>query len=260
MKKAYLEIKEEFLKEKKSKKSFKEKIPNILTLSRGFAPLVVVPLILTGNIVPGLVTGCLFASTDFFDGLLARKFNASSTFGQKLDPICDKIFAVSLLGSAAIINPLLMLNIVLEVLISAINIKSLEKDNKPKTTILGKIKTFLLSLNILATLIPGVSKITSDVLIAITLLCQMATAAEYAKIDKQKDITKNSKNSINISNEDKKEKVKTEEKEMTNSKSKTPSKKTIRRKQKIELLKYKKSLLVPEKEKVYTKHHEKNRS
>ena len=31
MKKAYLEIKEEFLKEKKSKKSFKEKIPNILT-------------------------------------------------------------------------------------------------------------------------------------------------------------------------------------------------------------------------------------
>ena len=44
---------------------------------------------------------------------------------------------------------------------------------------------------------------------------------------------------------------------MTNSKSKTLPKKTIRRNQKIELLKYKKSLLVPEKEKVYTKHHEK---
>ena len=150
-----------------------------------------------------------------------------------------------------------MLNIVPEVLISVINIKSLEKDNKPKTTILGKIKTFLLSLNILATLIPGVNKITSDILIAITLLCQMATAAKYENIDKQKDINKNSQNSINISNEDKKEKVKTKEKGMTNSKSKTLSKKTIRRNQKIELLKYKKSLLVPEKEKVYTKHHEK---
>ena len=85
----------------------------------------------------------------------------------------------------------------------------------------------------------------------------MATAAKYEKIDKQKDINKNSKNSINISNEDKKEKVKTKEKGMTNSKSKTLPKKTIRRNQKIELLKYKKSLLVPEKEKVYTKHHEK---
>lgn len=260
MKKAYLEIKEEFLKEKEVKKSFKEKIPNILTLSRGFAPLVVVPLILTGNIIPGLVAGCLFASTDFFDGLLARKFNASSTFGQKLDPICDKIFAVSLLGSAAIINPLLVLNIVPEVLISVINIKSLEKDNKPKTTILGKIKTFLLSLNILATLIPGSSKITSDILIAITLLCQMITAAKYKKIDKQKDITKNFKNNINVSNEDKKRKVKTKEKEIANSKSKSLSESSIRRNQKIELLKYKKALLIPEKEKVYTKHREKNRS
>ena len=39
----------------------------------------------------GFLTFCLSAATDWLDGFLARKWNATSRFGRLLDPIADKI-------------------------------------------------------------------------------------------------------------------------------------------------------------------------
>lgn len=69
--------------------------PNLLTLLR---PLLGVPLIIWG--VPAVVNGeeswrpvVLFAlifSTDFFDGMLARRWRVTSRFGELADPLGDK--------------------------------------------------------------------------------------------------------------------------------------------------------------------------
>lgn len=186
MKDTFKEFKKEFEDSLKSASSLKSQLPNVLTLSRGIAPVVVTPLILTGNVIPGLIAAGLFASTDFFDGYLARKYNNISKFGEHLDQVCDKIFAVSLLGTSAIMNPIMLLNIIPEIAITAINIDSLNKGNKPKTSTLGKIKTAMLSASILVALIPGLN-IAVPVLSIPTLLTQVITAIDYKNIDREKD-------------------------------------------------------------------------
>ena len=42
----------------------------------------------------------------YADGYFAKKFDAASEFGRKLDPITDKVFALSLLIPLAVSNPL----------------------------------------------------------------------------------------------------------------------------------------------------------
>ena len=67
-------------------------LPNILTVGR----IVLVPLFVAAFFLPGdpgrwVVFGLfvLAAVTDAVDGMIARKLNAESTFGRRLDPIAD---------------------------------------------------------------------------------------------------------------------------------------------------------------------------
>jgi cardiolipin synthase len=69
-------------------------LPNLLTVGR----VVLVPFFVAAFFLPGdagrwmvFALFLLAAVTDAFDGMLARKFNAESSFGQMLDPIADKL-------------------------------------------------------------------------------------------------------------------------------------------------------------------------
>ena len=137
--------------------SFKKQIPNILTFSRAIAPLIIIPTLLLDKTDLAIIELLLFASTDFFDGKLARKYNCVTDFGIKLDAVCDKFFALALLIPAMIKYPIISTNILIELFISYINIVSESKDNKPKSNMIGKVKTFFLSAVIISTLavIPG---------------------------------------------------------------------------------------------------------
>lgn len=77
--------------------SFFKKIPNILS---GFRIIVAILIFLFMKYFSHefiLVLFGLGALTDFFDGFLARKMNASSNLGEILDPIGDKLLINSIM-------------------------------------------------------------------------------------------------------------------------------------------------------------------
>ena len=76
---------------------------NILTLSRILlAAIIFVLLISPEGYFLALVLFFLAGVTDYFDGYLARKYNAVSQLGEILDPIADKILILFVLFGLAI--------------------------------------------------------------------------------------------------------------------------------------------------------------
>lgn len=175
----------------------KKQIPNILTSSRIIAPFFIVPLFFLGLSEAAIALTCVSASTDFFDGMLARKLDARSEFGKELDPVSDKVFASGLLISLSAINPLILINLGLEAVIAGTNFISKLKDNEPKTHMLGKIKTWCLSglviLNFLSIYMP-INNILNLSTFTITTILQVGSAAKYIYEDTKKEKIKKSSN------------------------------------------------------------------
>lgn len=73
-------------------------IPNILTVARLFASLVLVAVyLLLPRPLSDWIAVCLFvgaALTDYIDGYLARRLRQITAFGRMLDPIADKTMTV----------------------------------------------------------------------------------------------------------------------------------------------------------------------
>ena len=70
---------------------------NLLTIARILlAPIILLSLIF-GNYLACIILFFLAGITDYFDGYLARKYNAESNLGEILDPIADKILIVFVL-------------------------------------------------------------------------------------------------------------------------------------------------------------------
>ena len=125
-------------------------IPNLLSISRLF---LVLPLILFLEINRPfyvfilIVIGVL---TDFFDGLIARKYNLKTKLGAILDPLSDKVFYLIPLVFLCKNNliPFWSLTLILfrELIISSL--RSLTKDGLPASQ-LGKFKTFFFFISVI---------------------------------------------------------------------------------------------------------------
>ena len=122
-------------------KTFYKQIPNILTSTRILSPFIIIPLAMTGNIVGTVIAASLIASTDFFDGLIARKLNITSELGRELDAVSDKFFASALIIPLILQSPIFLANIFFEGMIATTNLKAKIKGLEPKTIFIGKIKT-----------------------------------------------------------------------------------------------------------------------
>ena len=183
------EFKEQFLNIKKT--GIKKQIPNILTCSRAFAPLIIIPTILLGRLDIAIAELIIFALTDCLDGRLARKFDCVTDFGIKLDAVCDKIFALAVLIPAIIKYPVLIINLALEMCISYINISSEIKHNNPKSNLIGKIKTAFLSITLILSYIDNFEGIYVLMSSIITFTFQIWAFIEYRESDVGKDKKKN---------------------------------------------------------------------
>lgn len=84
----------------------RQQIPNLLTFARVAAvPLCLALMILFPHARAALLIVFVIAAiTDFFDGYLARRWNATSRLGALLDPIADKLLVALMLLYLAVLN------------------------------------------------------------------------------------------------------------------------------------------------------------
>lgn len=77
-------------------------IPNIISLVRLAAIPVFLWLVWRGEDLAGLLVLIAAVSTDFVDGLVARKLGQISRLGQILDPLADRLFIAAVVVALAI--------------------------------------------------------------------------------------------------------------------------------------------------------------
>lgn len=129
-------------------------IPNLLSILR---VLLLFPLILSiksDNIILITILCLLMLASDYLDGFLARKWQATSVTGRVLDPLADKM-CISAVGVAVVIfrgfPPLLLIALVLRDLIiliaSIFFIRKLKEI--PASNFTGKIAVGVISVCIL---------------------------------------------------------------------------------------------------------------
>ena len=125
-------------------------IVNILTLARIFlAAIIFVLLMSPEGYLLALLLFFLAGITDYFDGYMARKYNAVSQLGEILDPIADKIlilfvlFGLAINLSSYLIGFIGAIVITREIWVGALRDLNARngKSDATKVTFLAKIKT-----------------------------------------------------------------------------------------------------------------------
>ena len=216
----YNKDKQEYLDSLKKEKTFigqlKKRLPNILTKSRIVAPFLIVLASIFGNFTIATIIAGAFGLTDAFDGHLARKWNATSEYGRKLDAISDKMFALGLILPLLIANPITILpTIILEFTIGTVATKAELNNNHPKSSIIGKVKTTFLYITLTALYLSKCFNLSINYLlplIGITNISQAATAIQYKYLNDQEEIKKEivTEKEDNIDSDEKINKIKQE--------------------------------------------------
>jgi len=84
-------------------------IPNVLTLFRTLAAIVLPIIIIYGGEIGALMATpilILAGISDYFDGFYARKYKVISNFGKILDPVADKLLVIGVIFALASENML----------------------------------------------------------------------------------------------------------------------------------------------------------
>ena len=166
---------------------------NILTISRIIlAAIIFILLMSPSGYLSALILFFVATLTDYFDGYLARKYDAISQIGEILDPIADKIlilfvlFGLSINLSSYLIGFIGSMIITREIWVGALRDFNARngKSNLTKVTFLAKTKTtiqlftiviylFGLAINNMFMIIFG------DIFLVISLIITLYTGYEY---------------------------------------------------------------------------------
>ena len=125
-------------------------VPNILSFARIVLAPLIYQMIITRKpslLIFSLILFVIGALTDYFDGVLARKWGESSSFGSFFDPLADKILtsAAFLAFSSYSIIPLWMVLIVVfrDIITTMLRMYADSIGQQIKTSYSAKFKTFL---------------------------------------------------------------------------------------------------------------------
>ena len=129
-------------------------IPNVLTLVRLLLIPVVVLLAVRDQMIWGGITFILVCMTDLLDGYIARKYHMVSKVGIWLDPVADKLMAISVIITFTIMGVVpLWVTITIftkDALLLIGGALALKNGNSPPSDIYGKVSAFLLNTSIAA--------------------------------------------------------------------------------------------------------------
>ena len=165
---------------------------NFITIARILLAPIIFLFLIFGNYLVCIILFFLAGLTDYFDGYLARKYNAESQIGEILDPIADKILIVFLLiGLSVELDSFLIaflssFIIAREIGIAALRDYSSRKNisDRTKVTYLAKIKTSLQLFSIgsylfALTISFNLLILISDIFLIIATLITIYTGYEY---------------------------------------------------------------------------------
>ncbi len=166
---------------------------NLLTLSRIIITIIIFGLLVLKNYyIFALILFFIAGLTDYFDGFLARKYNATSQVGEILDPLADKILIIFLFfGLAVNLSSFLIafagsLIITREIWVSALRDYNARNNNVDATKVLyiAKVKTSIQLLTITIYLVGlAFNKmlfiVIGDVFIIISVLVTLYTGYIY---------------------------------------------------------------------------------
>lgn len=126
-----------------------KKFVNCLTLIRVFATFLLPIMWTFFKPATLIVVVALILLTDFFDGMLARKFHVQTLFGSIMDSVADKMFGIVIVLILATHQPLFYLIVIFEILIALINVIAAALGALTKSSFLGKFKMWLLGITTL---------------------------------------------------------------------------------------------------------------
>ena len=165
---------------------------NLLTVIRILLAPIILLFLIFGEYLLCIFLSLLAGVSDYFDGYLARKYNAESELGEILDPIADKILVVFLLiGLSVNLYSYLMavmssLIISREIGVAALRDYAARNDmsHKTKVTFLAKSKTALQLFTIMLYLIAlsfnlNLLIIIGDISLIAATLITLYTGYEY---------------------------------------------------------------------------------
>ncbi len=137
----------------KKLKNFELILVNTITLCRFFGALIL-PIIyhIYGINLVAIITIILF-STDAIDGFLARKLKISTFFGCTMDALSDKTLNAVLFILLGIEYRFMIPPLILEILIFYISCLTYKNGGNVKSTKIGKIKTIILDICVIISLL-----------------------------------------------------------------------------------------------------------
>jgi CDP-diacylglycerol---glycerol-3-phosphate 3-phosphatidyltransferase len=140
----------------------KKHIPNFLTMLR----VLLVPVFIWFSFFAAGKYSVIFAAgifiiasiTDYYDGMLARRFNVISNFGKIMDPLADKILVVSAMLALSIRFHYIPLAVVIIVIVREVVISIMRSYYSKRNIYIaadfwGKLKTVLQMTGIIAALV-----------------------------------------------------------------------------------------------------------
>ena len=165
---------------------------NFITIVRILLAPIILVFLIFGNYLVCVLLFFLAGLTDYYDGYLARKYNAESELGEILDPIADKILIVFILiGLSVELDSQLMallssLIIAREIGVAALRDYSARNNlsDRTKVTFLAKAKTSIqlltIGLYLLALAISfNLLIIISDIFLIIATFITLYTGYQY---------------------------------------------------------------------------------